>query len=130
MAKRNWFEGIEDRVPATKFELNFPSFKDDIDLAKALSKTLLKEPFDLENVNPSTPLSDRKITGYFPIYSLHNSVLFEIYKPSNNELSVPISKNLWSILIFKDFPNRLGLVNKFTFPQLFKSISINPVLST
>ena len=61
MAKRNWFEGIEDRVPATKFELNFPSFRDDIDLAKTLSKTLLGEPFDLENVNANvhtTPFDD------------------------------------------------------------------------
>ena len=55
MAKRNWFEGIENRVPATKFEFNLPAFKNGMNLAK----TLLTEPFDLENVNVHiTPFDD------------------------------------------------------------------------
>ena len=44
MAKRNWFEGIENRVPATEFEFNLPAFKNGMNLAK----TLLTEPFDLD----------------------------------------------------------------------------------
>ena len=55
MAKRNWFESIEDRVPATKFEFNLPAFRDGMNLAK----TLFREPFDLENVNLHvTPFND------------------------------------------------------------------------
>jgi len=55
MAKKNWFEGIENRVPATKFEFNLPAFRDGMNLAK----TLFKEPFDLENVNVHiTPFDD------------------------------------------------------------------------
>lgn len=56
MAKRNWFDSIQDRVPAVAFdEFNLPAFKNGMNLAK----TLLTEPFDLENVNVHiTPFDD------------------------------------------------------------------------
>lgn len=45
MAKRNWFDSIENRVPAVTFdEFNLPVFKNGMNLAK----TLLTEPFDLD----------------------------------------------------------------------------------
>lgn len=44
MAKRNWFDSIEDRVPSTEFELSIPSFN-----RKNLAKTLFGEPLDLKN---------------------------------------------------------------------------------
>lgn len=45
MAKRNWFDSIQDRVPAVSFdEFNLPVFKNEMNLAK----TLLTEPFDLD----------------------------------------------------------------------------------
>lgn len=48
MAKRNWFDSIQDRVPAVAFdEFKIPALKDGMNLAK----TLFGEPFDLENVN-------------------------------------------------------------------------------
>ena len=42
----------------------------------------------------------------------------------------PISKKQRSILIFKVFPKRRGLVNRFTSPHCSRSCSINVVLST
>lgn len=48
MAKRNWFESIEDRVPATNLEFSFPSIRKE---TRNLLKTLFEEPFDLESVN-------------------------------------------------------------------------------
>ena len=79
---------------------------------------------------PSTPFNDRKITGYFPIYSSHSSLLPEIYKPSNKALSVPISKKLLSMLILRVFPKRRGRVKSVTSLQFNKSCSISLVLST
>ena len=81
-------------------------------------------------VNPSTPLSERKMTGNFPIYSSHSSLLPEIYKPSNNALSVPMSKKLLSMLILRVFPKRRGRVKSVTSLQFNKSCSISLVLST
>ena len=81
-------------------------------------------------VNPSTPLSERKMTGYFPMYSSHSSLLPEIYKPSNKALSVPISKKLLSMLILRVFPKRRGRVKSVTSLQFNKSCSISLVLST
>ena len=56
MAKRNWFDSIEDKVPAVAFdEFNLPVFKTGMNLAK----TLFGEPFDLDNVNEHiTPFDD------------------------------------------------------------------------
>jgi hypothetical protein len=55
MAKRNWFDSIEDVVPSAKFEFNLPAFKNGMNLAK----TLFGEPFDLDNVNEHiTPFDD------------------------------------------------------------------------
>lgn len=56
MAKRNWFDSIKDRVPAVAFdEFNLPAFKNGMNLAK----TLLTEPFDLENVDAHlSPITD------------------------------------------------------------------------
>ena len=56
MAKRNWFDSIEDIVPAVAFdEFNLPAFKNGMNLAK----TLFTEPFDLDNVNEHiTPFDD------------------------------------------------------------------------
>ena len=56
MAKRNWFDSIEDIVPAVAFdEFNLPAFKNGMNLAK----TLFGEPFDLDNVNEHiTPFDD------------------------------------------------------------------------
>ena len=56
MAKRNWFDSIQDRVPAVSFdEFNLPAFKNGVNLAK----TLFGEPLDLENVNVHiTPFDD------------------------------------------------------------------------
>lgn len=79
---------------------------------------------------PSTPLSDRKMTGYFPIYSSQSSLLPEIYKPSNKDLSVPISKKLFNMLILRVFPKRRGRVKRVTSLHLYKSYSISLVLST
>ena len=81
-------------------------------------------------VSPSTPLKERKITGYFPIYSAHISLFFEIYSPSNKDGSTPVSKKARSILIFSVFPKRRGRVKRFTFPQFCKSCSMSFVLST
>ena len=47
MAKRNWFDSIQDRVPAVAFDFKIPALKDGTNLAK----TLFGEPFDLDNVN-------------------------------------------------------------------------------
>ena len=78
---------------------------------------------------PLTSFSEMNITGYFPICSAHSSLLFAIYNPSNKDSSVPISKKARSILILRVLPKRLGLVNRFTFPQFCKSCSISFVLS-
>ena len=81
------------------------------------------------NVSPSTPLSERKITGNLPMYASHKDVSFEIARPSNSALSVPISKKLFSMLMFSVLPNRRGRVNRFTSPQLFSKSRIKVVLS-
>ena len=48
MAKKNWFDGIQDRVSDASFdEFNLPVFKSGMNLAK----TLLTDPFDLDNVH-------------------------------------------------------------------------------
>ena len=64
------------------------------------------------------------------MYALHSSVSSEIANPSNNVLSAPISKKAFSMLIFRDFPNRLGRVNRFTSPHLWSKSRIIAVLST
>ena len=79
--------------------------------------------------NPSTPFSEIKITGYFPIYLSHSAVSLEIIKPSNSVLSAPISKKFFSILMFSVFPKRQGRVNRLTSPQLFNKSRMRPVLS-
>ena len=54
--RKNWFEGIEDRVPATRFEFSVPKFNNSFD---KLTESLFKRPFDLENVNVHiTPFDD------------------------------------------------------------------------
>lgn len=48
MAKINWFDNIQDRVPAVSFdEFNLPVFKN----RKNLAKTLFGEPIDLKNLS-------------------------------------------------------------------------------
>jgi hypothetical protein len=47
MAKRNWFDRVEDIVPATEFEFTLPEFKN----GKNLVKTLFGEPIDLKNLS-------------------------------------------------------------------------------
>ena len=81
------------------------------------------------NERPSALLSDRKITGYFPIYLSQSSLLFEIYKPSNNDSSAPVSKKALSILMFRVFPKRRGLVKRVTSPPVSTNCSISFVLS-
>ena len=56
MAKRNWFDSIEDMVPAVAFdEFNLPVFKN----RKNLVKTLFGEPIDLKNLSAHiAPLDD------------------------------------------------------------------------
>ena len=74
--------------------------------------------------DPRTPHKLIEITGYFPIYSLQSSVFCEIYNPAKSAGSVPISKKERSMLIFKDFPKRRGLVKRDTFPPLSNSVFI------
>ena len=47
MAKRNWFDRVEDIAPATEFEFTLPEFKN----GKNLVKTLFGEPIDLKNLS-------------------------------------------------------------------------------
>ena len=47
MAKRNWFDSIQDRVPAAEIEFNLPALKNGMNLAK----TLFGEPIDLKNLS-------------------------------------------------------------------------------
>ena len=84
---------------------------------------------ELVKSKPSTPLNERNMTGYLPICSSQSTLLPEIYKPSNKDLSIPISKKLLSILILSVFPKRLGRVKRVTFPHPCKSCSISLVLS-
>lgn len=54
--KKNWYEGIEDRVPSARFELDFPRWKNNFN---SLTESLFRKPFDLENVNVHiTPFDD------------------------------------------------------------------------
>ena len=54
--KKNWFESIEDRVPATRFEFSVPRLNNSFE---KLTESLFKRPFDLENVNVHiTPFDD------------------------------------------------------------------------
>ena len=47
MAKRNWFENIQDIVPANEIEFNLPVFKN----GKNLVETLFGEPVVLKNLS-------------------------------------------------------------------------------
>ena len=54
--KKNWYDSIEDRVPATKVEFRLPSL---FEGGRSLAETLLREPFDLDNVKMHiTPFDD------------------------------------------------------------------------
>ena len=54
--KKNWYEGIEDRLPSTRFEFSLPTWSDNFN---KLTESLFKKPFDLENVNVHiTPFDD------------------------------------------------------------------------
>ena len=80
--------------------------------------------------NPSTLLRDRKITGYFPIYSSQSALFSAMYKPSNSDASEPISKKERSMLIFSVLPKRRGRVKRVTLPPVSTNCSISFVLST
>ena len=54
--KKNWYEGIEDRVPSTRFEFSLPAVGDSFN---KLAESFFRKPFDLENVNVHiTPFDD------------------------------------------------------------------------
>lgn len=58
--KKNWYEGIGDRVPSTKFEFNLPDYWGNNlnNITKSIFKKTF-EPFELENVNVHiTPFDD------------------------------------------------------------------------
>lgn len=46
--KKNWFDSIGDRLPATRFEFSIPKFNNSVE---KLAESFFKGPFDLENVN-------------------------------------------------------------------------------
>lgn len=62
----------------------------------------------------TAPFKLTEITGNFPIYSSHSFSSCAISNPEKRELSLPYSKKYFSILIFRDLPNLLGRVKRFT----------------
>ena len=122
-------------IPVIALYCHFSS-SERLSLSKRKSKRCASLPissviryFALSKVNPSTLLSDRKITGYFPIYSSQSALFSAIYKPSNKEASAPVSKKARNMLMFKVFPKRRGRVNSVTSPPVSTNCSISFVLS-
>ena len=73
------------------------------------------------------------VLSYDKFYEMFNNIiscdkeyLFERLTILNNFYFLfPISKKLRSMLMFRDFPKRRGLVNRFASPHLSRSLSIS-----
>lgn len=57
MAKRNWFESIEDKVPATGFEFNLPAFNKAMNLARHYFEDGFDVGYPIDNSH-ITPFND------------------------------------------------------------------------